>query len=721
MDVKVKSGKYIKFLIYLIVIVLINIVGITLFFRIDLTRNKVYSISKASKKVVSTLSEPLTINVFFTKNLPAPHNNTEQYLHDMLEEYSAYGNQYFNYKFYDVSAEEGDIDEESRENQRLAKNYGIYPLQIRIIKGDEVKFQKAYMGIVLIHGDMIERVPAITSTDRLEYKITTAIQKLNNKVSAFLGLKDKIHIKLFLSSSLNDVAPLMRLKNLPEIPQQLKDIVERINNKFYGKLKYEYLDPAKELKAEEMAKKYKVLDLKWPSLSGGKIKPGKGYAGLVIEYLEKTITIPLIHVFRLPLVGTHYELAKMDNMEETINDNLESIIDINEAMGYLADHGSPKISGDLQRRQMRQQGQNILSSFHSLVSQNYSIKEINLKDDHIPEGINCMIIAGPQETFNDFELFQIDQFIMKGKNLAIFLDTFKESVLPNQGPTYSPLNTGLEKLLDHYGIHINKSYVMDEHCYKQKLPQQFGGGERPIYFAPLIKNKFINGDILFMKNIKGLITMKISPLELDTERLTKNGLIAKKLFSSSERSWQMSERINLNPIFINPPKMDNELKSMPLAYTVEGMFNSYFSGKPVPEKKLADSGTEKEEKTKEPDPDLSKIKTKDKFLSKGKPAKIFLIASSEILKDYLLDEEGRSPNAAFIMNVLDYLNGKEELAIMRSKEQRFNPLYDTAAGTKSFIKYFNIAGLPVLVVIFGLLIWLYRNSRKKHIQMIFQK
>ena len=45
---KNKSGKYIKFVIYLIVIVLLNIVGLTLFFRADLTENKVYSISEVS-------------------------------------------------------------------------------------------------------------------------------------------------------------------------------------------------------------------------------------------------------------------------------------------------------------------------------------------------------------------------------------------------------------------------------------------------------------------------------------------------------------------------------------------------------------------------------------------------------------------------------------------------------------------------------------------------
>jgi hypothetical protein len=58
---------------------------------------------------------------------------------------------------------------------------------------------------------------------------------------------------------------------------------------------------------------------------------------------------------------------------------------------------------------------------------------------------------------------------------------------------------------------------------------------------------------------------------------------------------------------------------------------------------------------------------------------------------------------------------------MRSKEQRFNPLDDTGAGIKTFVKSFNIAGLPVLVVVFGLLVWFGRHSRKKRIQLMFQR
>jgi ABC-type uncharacterized transport system involved in gliding motility auxiliary subunit len=728
-----KSGKYIKFLIYLIVVVLVNVAGITLFFRMDLTANKIYSISKASQKVVGTLSEPLTINVFFTRDLPAPHNNTERYLHDLLAEYAIFANKFFNYRFYDVSAEEGEISEKTRQNQKLANNYGIHPIQIQAVEKDEVKFQRAYMGLALIHGDLIEQIPTITSTDGLEYTLTTAIQKMNNKISALLSLPDKIKIKLFLSSSIETVAPQMGLRNLSRIPAEIEAAVNRLNKNNYGKLEFEFLNPAKDENLEEISKKYNIMTLSWPALAKGKISPGKGIIGLVMEYGKKSLSIPLLQVIRLPIIGNQYNLTEPEEMEEIINSNVERLIDINEDLGYIADHGTLNLAGAPPNIPGQPQTQNSATNFGGLVSQNYTLKNINLKDKGIPESLNCLVIARPTEKFSDYELFQIDQFLMQGKSLALVLDRFNE-VTPagqqgmnlGQTPVFVPLDTGLDKLLEHYGIRIQQSLVMDENSYRQELPAQFGGGERAIYFAPLIKNRFINNELDFMRNIKLLVALKISPLELISERITQNDLKTHRLFSSSEKSWQMRDRINLNPMFIKPPPSSDDMQSYPLAYLIEGEFPSYFAGKPMPEKEVdqkkdAEEKNQPEASENSSEIDLSQIERRGQFLSKGRPGKIFVMASADMLKNNVLDAGGKGSNAAFILNVIDYLNGREDIAVMRGKEQRFNPLEDTGAGTKTFVKAFNIAGVPVLVVLFGLFVWYRRHSRKKHIQMMFAK
>ena len=733
MSIQNPYGKYIKLSIYLVIIVLINVAGITLFFRMDLTANRIYSISDASKTVVSTLSEPLTINVFFTKDLPAPYNNTERYLHDLLEEYAIHANAYFNYRFYDVSPEAEGIDPRTLENQKLANNYGIHPVQIQAFEEDEVKFKKAYMGLVLIHGDMVERIPTITTINGIEYKLTTAIQKLNNKISALLSLPDTIKVKLFLSSSLKSVAPFMGLNQLPEYPDKLKAIVDGLNVKNYQKLEYAYIDPSTEPTQEPSWKKYNLMHLQWPALSDGKIQAGEGTIGLIMEYGEKIKEIPLLSVLRLPIVGTQYNLADIDDMEHVIDDNLETLVDINQDLGYLSDHGTLNISG---ASPMGQRNPDALSIFSGLISQTYSIKSINLKNADIPASINCLVIARPTENFSDFELYQIDQALMKGTNLAIFLDAFKE-VRPNaqqpfgmnRGLNYVPLDTGLEKLLSHYGIRIKKSYVLDENCHKQRLPQNMGGGERPIYFAPIIKNRFINHDLQYLRGINGLISVKISPLELDNARISEHALTAVKLIASSEKSWEMRQPINLNPMFLSPPSSDDEQQSFPLAYILEGSFPSYFDGKPMPEKTTEGTGIESQDNKKTtPEPvvekttaDLSKIKGQGGFISKGKPAKIFLMAGSEMLKDNVLNPEGNSPNDMFVLNTIDALNHRENIAVMRSKVLSFNPLTDAGTLTKTFVKTFNIAGRQVLVTFLSIIVWLKRHSRKKRIQSMFKK
>ena len=739
MGIQKRYPKYIKLCIYLVIIVLVNVAGVTLFFRLDLTQNKIYSISDASKLVVSTLSEPLTIDVFFTKDLPAPYNNNERYLHDLLQEYALHANKYFNYKFYDVSPESEGIDATTRENQKLANNYGIHPVQIQVFEQDEVKFKKAYMGLVLIHGDMVERIPTITSVDGLEYKLTTTIQKLNNKISTLLSLKGKVKVTLYQSSSLKPIAPLMGLNELPEYPDKVKDIVSRLNAKNYDKLEYTYIDPSTTPSSDTSLNKYDLMKLQWPDLSHGKIKAGSGMIGLVMEYNGKFRKIPLLSEIRLPIIGTQYNLASLDKLEDAINDNLETLVNINQDLGYLAGHGTLSTSSF---SPMGRQNPDAISTFSSLVAKTYSIKPIDLKKQSIPGSLKCLVIARPTEKFSDYELFQIDQALMRGTNLALFLEPFKEVQRNNQqrfefnrGPVYEPLDTGLEKLLAHYGVHIKKAFVLDENCHKQRLPRNMGGGERAIYFAPIIKDKNINHKLKFMRGIKGLIAVKISPLELDSARISKNKLKAVKLFSSSEKSWEIRKNISLNPLFLPPPPAADQMRQFPLAYLIEGEFPSYFAGKPIPEKISKDDKTagenkkdqkDKKENTpgaaaKKTEAELAKIKGQTQVIAKGKPSKIFLMAAPDMLKNNVLDPEGDSPNDMFVLNTLDALNNREDIASMRSKILNFNPLHDTGSLTKTFVKTFNIAGLPILVVFLGLLVWLKRHSRKKRIQMMFKK
>ncbi len=725
-----RSGDLVKFFIYVIVVILINIAGFTLFFRADLTSDRVYSLSDVSKKVVSTLEEPLTVYVFFTKNLPAPYNSVEKYLHDLLEEYALSGNRYFNYKFYDVSSQEGFPDEEIRKNQELADSFGIRPVQIQVLDQDEFKFKMAYMGVAVIHGDMIERIPAISSADRLEYQLTTSIQKLNNKISTFQKLEEDIKLRLFLSSSFEDIAPFMGIEGFSQIPDEIREIVEKLNKKSFNRLDYKMLDPAKDTSLADQVKKYDVTTMQWPAVPEKSIEPGQGSIGFIVEYKGKVLEVPLLQRLQIPILGaqqgnTIYQLVDMETVEEVLQKSIESLIDINENLGYLADHGCINLWGrDYDIPGMPSQGS--VSNFNGLASGSYSIKEVRLNDRDLLDGLNCLLIANPTQPFNDYELFQIDQFLMKGKSIAFFLDSFEEVQSQRGGSQFKPIDTGLEKLLNYWGIDVKKSIVLDQDCYKAQLSEDYGGGEQPLYYVPQIRDELINKDLPFMKNIRGLLVQKSSPVVPDEARIKENGLTVYKLFSSSEKSWEMNEPVNLNPMMMQPPGPEAMMTSIPLAYTVEGAFPSYFADKPVPQavmnedEKTDEEGKEDIEKER-PVIAVDQIRAEDKKIDRGMPGKIFVIGTSDVLKNSLISPAGTNINAVFIMNLIDYLNGREDTAVMRGKTGNLNPLKITSAEAKSGIKYFNIIGLPVIVALFGLLIWFVRYRRKLAIQAMFKK
>lgn len=735
MSVTNRSGKYVKFITYLVVIVLLNLVGLTLFFRVDLTGDKIYSVSEVSKQVVSTLKEPLTIKVFFTKNLPAPHNNTERYLRDLLEEYALSANRFFSYEFFDVSPESESGNDAADGNRQLAQNYGINPVQIQSLEKDEVKFKRAYMGLVIIHGDAVERIPTITTTEGLEYNLTTAIMKVNNKISALLNLGEKIEVKLILSSSLKQVAPFMGVADLPKVPEKLEEIVDRLNTKNYDQLTYTRIDPATEAEQNELATAYNIPVLKWPSLSNGQVPAGNGAIGLVMSYKENQVTIPIFQVVRIPIIGTQYNLAGFDEMEEMLEGNVESLVNINEEIGYLADHGALPLGAGMP---MAPQHPDALTAFSGILNKTYSVNNITLNDESIPENLKCIVIARPTQQFTDWELFEIDQALMRGQNLLVFLEPFKEVRSQTPNPmgfsqprvTYEPLSTGLEKLLSHYGVSLRQSIVLDENCYLQPLGREMGGGQRPIYFAPIIQNRNINKDLAVMSNIKGIITLKAAPIDVDEKRLAEHHITHTPLFSSSEKSWEMKPPINLNPQFIRKPGPETHLEKKPLALLLEGEFPSYFADKPVPEKKTA-ADLAKDEASAEKDvadaadsaldPEATKIEGQGGKITKGKRARIFVAGTGELVRNDVIDPQGRGSNAMFVMNMIDLLNDREGIAVMRSKTQDLNPLEETSAAAKTTIKMFNIVGLPILVALFGLVVWGMRHSRRKTLQMMFNK
>ena len=668
------TGPKSDFILLIILLVLINLVGANSFFRLDLTSPKSYSLSQSSKEVVKNLEEPLSVKVFFSNNLPSPYNTVEQYLEDILVEYKGSANKNFSYEFFDM---------DKPENEELASSYRIRQKQIQEVKDNEVGFKNVYMGVVLVYADSIEVLDDIISPDGLEYRLTTTMSKMINTTSALAGLKDNVNVTLYSSSDLSAFG----IKNFNQLENIVSNAVAQVNKKNMNKVSFKVVNPNQD-EVSELCAKYGVDEISWTDdkATDESKKNGKGMIAAVMEYNDnfKLLPVKLSRSF----FGS-YGIAGLDNLETVITENLQTLVSRSDKIGYLTGFGTKSLN-DAQNGSQRLQ---------MLANDKYQFVELDLEKDEIPSTISNIVIVAPTEKISEKVFYKLDQFLMQGGNLTVFADMYQEIPTENQYqlPEYKLLETGLPEFLAKYGIELGKDYVMDMNCYKNF---QQGYGEIPMYYVPITERSTINQKNPITKNLSYILMFQNSSINLNLSDDVKGTVLVK----SSDQSWLMKDNIIMHPLYITPVA-ENERSSYNLAVLAEGKFASQFD-KNILEQNKNDVAKD------------SLAGGTDNHLAKAvQNGKIFVAGSSVIVSPMLIDDSGREPISIFVRNVLDYMNGNEDLCTMRTKGLALNTLKKSSTASIKVAKIINQYGVPLLVIIIGFIVWRMRVEHRKKIRI----
>ncbi|MCG9793834.1 gliding motility-associated ABC transporter substrate-binding protein GldG [Flavobacterium algicola] len=179
-----KNRKSVLFTIVLLLV--INGLGSFFFHRFDLTKDKRYTLSTTSLKIVSQVNEPLFIKVYMQGDLPAEFKRLQQETRQLLEEFEAY-NKNINFEFIDPLENEDDsmdnikslyskgltpvnitVDDKGKQSQAM-----VFPWAIAYYKNKEVNIPllKNIMG-----ASTTEKV--IGSVQHLEFSIADALNKV---------------------------------------------------------------------------------------------------------------------------------------------------------------------------------------------------------------------------------------------------------------------------------------------------------------------------------------------------------------------------------------------------------------------------------------------------------------------------------------------------------------------------------------------------------------
>ncbi len=180
-----------------IIVVLCNIISTRIFFRFDLTEGNIYSLSRASIKILRELPDNVIIKGYITSKLPFPYITRAQYVNDLLAEYQLKSGGKIKYEH---------IDPVTREQMMDAQRSGVVPLQFTEVKQGEMGMKQGFLGIVFLYEDKSEVIPVIEDFANLEYDITSRIKKLTEKESKRIGVvtgHDEISLSEDLLSMIN--------------------------------------------------------------------------------------------------------------------------------------------------------------------------------------------------------------------------------------------------------------------------------------------------------------------------------------------------------------------------------------------------------------------------------------------------------------------------------------------------------------------------------------
>ncbi len=155
------------------IFIIVNFINYRIYTRLDFTQDKRYSLSDATKGILDELTAPVTITAYFSENLPPDIERLRKELRDMLVEYSNYSDGYVVYDFVDPNKDP--------KTEMKAQQAGIAPVMINVREKDQLKQQKAYLGVLLQYEDKSEVIPLIRPDTPLEYELSSAIKKISTK------------------------------------------------------------------------------------------------------------------------------------------------------------------------------------------------------------------------------------------------------------------------------------------------------------------------------------------------------------------------------------------------------------------------------------------------------------------------------------------------------------------------------------------------------------
>jgi gliding-associated putative ABC transporter substrate-binding component GldG len=194
-----KRRDLLRFAAVLAGLLLFNFIAQRFFFRLDLTEEKRYTMSPATKKLLTDLKQPVTVTVYLTGDFPPAFRRLEQAVRETLTEFQVYGGANLHFIFIDPSA----AGTEAARNQFYTTLFkkGLKPTNLGATENgkrvEKIIFPWAVVSlngrtknVLLLRGNQAEpaEVRLNQSIEGLEYELANTIRVLTPGLRKRLGV-----------------------------------------------------------------------------------------------------------------------------------------------------------------------------------------------------------------------------------------------------------------------------------------------------------------------------------------------------------------------------------------------------------------------------------------------------------------------------------------------------------------------------------------------------
>ncbi|MCH2312775.1 MAG: Gldg family protein [SAR202 cluster bacterium] len=182
---------------FIVLSILVGWFGTSIKGRLDLTEDKIFTLSPATEEIVSQLDDLLTIDIYMSKDPPVQVSPVSRDINDFLDDVESSSD-----GMVKVARHFPENDEKAL---KKAANAGIPPIQFNVRSQGELQIKTGYMGLALTYLDKREVVPFIQSVDGFEYRLASLVNKMlddrsQKKIVAFLSGHQEMEISQELHS-----------------------------------------------------------------------------------------------------------------------------------------------------------------------------------------------------------------------------------------------------------------------------------------------------------------------------------------------------------------------------------------------------------------------------------------------------------------------------------------------------------------------------------------